>query len=113
MEVEHHLDDGVLIVTLVERRLDARSAPSFRDKLVDFINAGHHHIALDLSPVEFIDSSGLGAIISVLKQAVGQQGDLVIYGPRDTVLSLFKLTRLDKVFQILPQQAEAVAALRK
>jgi anti-sigma B factor antagonist len=112
MEIEHRVEDGMLLVTLIERRLDARSAPVFREKLADFVHAGHHRIALDISQVEFIDSSGLGAIVSLLKRVAGQ-GDVVICGARDTVLSMFKLTRLDKVFRIVGGPADALVALKQ
>lgn len=65
---------------------------------------------LDLSEVDFIDSSGLGAIVSSLK-AVGKQGNLIICGIGETVLSLFRLTRMDRVFQIVSSPEEAVRAL--
>lgn len=110
MEMEHRTEGNVLVVTLLEKRLDARSASAFKDKMVEFVHRGHHRLALDIHEIEFIDSSGLGAIVSVLKQ-LGGQGDLVICGARDTVTSMFKLTRLDKVFQMFPGAGDAVAAL--
>ena len=63
------------------------------------IESGHPLIALDLSEVDFIDSSGLGAIVSVLKQLDGR-GDLVIVGAKPAVMNLFRLTRMDKVFRM-------------
>jgi anti-sigma B factor antagonist len=65
---------------------------------------------VDLGAVEFVDSSGLGALVALLKQLSGR-GELVICGARETVMSMFKLTRLDKVFQIVATQDDAVAAL--
>lgn len=112
MELEHRNEGNVLVVTLLEKRLDARSAAAFKDKMVEFVRGGQTRIALDIREIEFIDSSGLGAIVSVLKQ-LGGQGDLVICGARDTVTSMFKLTRLDKVFQMFPGASEAVTALAK
>jgi anti-sigma B factor antagonist len=109
MDVEHRVERGVLIVTALESRLDARSAPMFRDKLIDFVRAGHDRIVLDISQIEFIDSSGLGALVSVLKQVTG--GDLVVCGARDTVMSMFKLTRLDKVFRMVPRPEDGLALL--
>lgn len=110
MELEHRNEGNVLVVTLPEKRLDARTAGAFKEKMIEFVRSGQTRIALDIHEIEFIDSSGLGAIVSVLKQ-LGGQGDLVICGARDTVTSMFKLTRLDKVFQMFPGTSEAVAAL--
>lgn len=90
--------------------MDARSAGEFKERVGAFIKAGNQWIALDLSEVEFIDSSGLGALVSVLKQ-LGGKGEIAIGGVRDTVASLFKLTRLDKVFQLYPDPGMALSAV--
>ena len=112
MELEHRVEGPILVATPLEQRLDARSAPSFRDRIIDFVKAGHQRIVLDLSRVEFIDSSGIGAIVSVRKQ-LADQGELVICGASPTVASMFKLTRLDKVFQIVLTQEDALASLNQ
>jgi anti-sigma B factor antagonist len=112
MELEHRVEDGKLVVAVLEKRLDARSATSFRERLGELVDVGHRRIVLDISSVEFIDSSGLGAIVSLLKQVAGD-GDLVICGARETVMSMFKLTRLDKVFRLVGGVSEALAALEK
>jgi len=89
---------------------DASVATDFKNRMIDCINAGNRHIALDLSEVDFIDSSGLGAIVSGLK-SVGQDGDMVIADVREPVMNLFRLTRLNRVFQMFPNLEEAVKAL--
>ena len=112
MTLEHRAEGDTLLVTLVDKRLDARSTASFREKMREFIAAGQRRIVLDLSHIEFIDSSGLGALVSLLKQLSGQ-GELVICGARETVMSMFKLTRLDKVFQMVARPEDARAAFAK
>ena len=110
MQIEGKKVGGLLIVTPLEKRLDASGAADFKGKIVDWINAGNLRIILDLSQVDFIDSSGLGAIVSCLK-TLGGNGDLIICGVQETVMSLFQLTRMNRVFQIFPTEAEAVKAL--
>jgi anti-sigma B factor antagonist len=97
-------------VKVLDKRMDARSAPEFKEKVGALIKAGNRWIALDLSEVDFIDSSGLGALVSILKQ-LGGQGEITIGGVRETVASLFKLTRLDKVFQMYADPRMAVNAV--
>ena len=80
--------------------------------MVDWINQGNRRIVLDLSEVDFIDSSGLGAIVSSLK-TLGNDGDLVICGIRETVMGLFKITRMNRVFQIFATESEAIEALSR
>ena len=110
MQIERRQVEEVLVVIPIEPRLDARGAVSFKETMGNFIKEGHSQIVLNLSNVEFIDSSGLGAIVSSLK-ALGLKGEMAICGARDTVLTMFKLTRMDKVFRILKEEAETIAAL--
>ena len=104
----HHED--VLVITVVEKRLDARCARPLRELTTGFIQSGQSKLVLNLHTVEFIDSSGLGALVSILK-TIGPQGELVLCGLRASLLGLFKLTRLDSVFTIAPGETEALTKL--
>jgi anti-sigma B factor antagonist len=110
MELIQRLEGNVVVARTGDQRLDARLAPELKQQLLELVGRGHPLIALDLSEVDFIDSSGLGAIVSVLKQLNGN-GDLVIAGAKPAVLSLFRLTRMDRVFRMFGDTDEAVAAL--
>jgi anti-sigma B factor antagonist len=110
MEIARHTTGNVLVAKTYEHRVDARLAAEFKQELFAVIDAGHPLIALDLSEVDLIDSSGLGAIVSALKQLKGR-GDLVIVGAKPAVANLFRLTRMDKVFRMFPRADDAVAAL--
>ena len=110
MLIESKEKDACLVVKLVEKRLDAHISVVFKEKLVGFVNDEQKNIILDLSDVEFIDSSGLGAIVSALKHIGSTGGSLSICGLQDATLSMFKLTRMDKVFNIYPNENEALAA---
>jgi anti-sigma B factor antagonist len=110
MELSRRTEGDVLVAKACDQRVDARLATEFKQQLLDLIATGHPRIALDLSDVDFIDSSGLGAIVAALKSLAGQ-GDLVIVGAKPAVANLFKLTRMDKVFRMYSAEAEALAAL--
>lgn len=110
MHIETNTHNDVLVVKLFEGRLDSYVATDFRDAMDAFINQGHERLVLDLSNVEFVDSSGLGAIVTTQKR-LGNSRDLVICGPNETVMRLFKLARLDKIFQIVGTEAEALSVL--
>jgi anti-sigma B factor antagonist len=109
MRFEENKVGNVLIAKVLDGRIAADIAPSFKANLGEYINSGNRAIVLDLTAVTFIDSSGLGALISSLK-SMGD-GDLVISGARATVASMFKLTRMDKVFRMYENTDAAVAAL--
>ncbi len=112
MEIEEKKVGEVLVVLPREKRIDASVSTGFKGRMVDWINQGNKRIVLDLSEVDFIDSSGLGAIVSSLK-TLGTDGDLVICGIRETVMGLFKLTRMNRVFQIFNDESEAIKALAR
>lgn len=104
-------ENEVTVLTLQGKRLDAALAPRFRNEVLQLVNDGAHRLVLDLANVEFMDSSGLGALVSVLK-GIGNRGRMAVCNAQGSVRQLFQLTRMDKVFPILPDTAAAVAAVR-
>jgi anti-sigma B factor antagonist len=110
MRFEENRVGSVLVAKVLEGRIAADSAPRFKAYLGDYINNGNRSIVLDLEAVSFIDAGGMSALVCGLK-AMGNEGELVISGARATVASLFKLTRMDKVFRMFENSDAAVTAL--
>jgi anti-sigma B factor antagonist len=110
--MESEVRDGVVVARPAERRLDASRAPAFKDEMAKLIESGSTHIVIDLSGVDFVDSSGLGAIVSCLKR-MGPKGSLAISGAHGAVSRLFSLTRMDKVFALHETVDQAVDSLRR
>ena len=77
----------------------ANKADDFRTSVADIVDAGNTQLVLDLCEVKFLDSSGLGAIVSIRKM-VGNEGDMVLCGLTGQVRSVFRLTRMDTIFDI-------------
>jgi anti-sigma B factor antagonist len=111
MNIETENIDGILVLKPCDPIIDASSAADFKSQLVAWIEEGNARILLDLSFIAFIDSSGLGAIISLLKLLSGK-GDICLCSIGDQVMSLFKLTRMDRIFRIYPSSALAVEAMK-
>jgi anti-sigma B factor antagonist len=107
MEMETKEINDILVVKPLVKRIDASIATAFKGQMIDLITKGKIKITLNLAQVDFIDSSGLGAIISVLK-TVAPKGSLAICCPTTPVMSLFKLTRMDKVFFIASTEEDAL-----
>lgn len=107
MEIQNRNEGDVLVVKLMDERLDVHIANEFRDKMIEFIRAGSDQIVLNLSKVNFVDSSGLGAIVSGLK-AIGMNGTMVISEASKPIQTVFKLTRMDKAFRIFDSENEAI-----
>ena len=107
MNISEERRGDILIMRVQEARLDAARAPALRDALLQQIDAGHSQIVLDLSTTEFMDSSGLGALVSAVKR-LGSRGTLAIAGAQGAVMRLFTLTRMDRVFALHPSVAAAI-----
>ncbi len=92
-------------------RIDAATATALKGVFVDLANEQKLRVILDLSAIDFIDSSGLGALINVHK-TVESRGRLVLSGITPKTLALLKLTRLDRVFRIAatPDEARTLVA---
>lgn len=88
-----------LLVVVDETRLDAAIATAFKDQMRQALAAGGSVVALDLSRVDFMDSSGLGALISVLK-GMPHGRRLELQGLRPNVERVLRLTRMDSVFTV-------------
>ncbi|MCV2892491.1 STAS domain-containing protein [Lentibacter sp. XHP0401] len=102
----------LLFVKVLAERIDAAAALKFKDSLREFTGqAKASHVVLDLSEVGFIDSSGLGAVVAVMK-LMGSTKRLDLAGLTPTVEKVFRLTRMDSIFTI-HAQAEDVNKLYK
>lgn len=96
--------DSHLTVTVEESRIDAAIATRFKDRLREIVLRGRKPVRLDMRRVDFMDSSGLGAMIAVRK-ALPESLPLVLEGMTPNVERVFRLTRMDSVFDIRPASA--------
>lgn len=90
-------------------RLTAVNAKSFKDDVLALINEGQNELIVDFQDVMFLDSSGLGALVGVLKK-IGHRGDLAVAGLNADVMQMFKICRMDRVFAV---HTDVEAALAK
>jgi len=100
---------GALHVQVNEDRIDAAVAIRFKDQMREIALQPSDRVVLDLSRVSFVDSSGLGAIVAVMK-ALAPARRLELAGLTPNVAKVFRLTRMDSVFTIHP--GPEAAALR-
>lgn len=96
------------MVTAVAGRLDLRTAPELRAQVSAALVAGPGSMIIDLSNVEFIDSSGLGVLIGLHKQAAAQGGRVTLVPPSGSARQIFALTRTESYFNIVPSQHAAL-----
>jgi anti-sigma B factor antagonist len=99
MNLHAHLTPEALVVSVDEDRIDAASAIQFKERMRELVAGPSPLVILDLSRVAFLDSSGLGAVVSVLKMMdAGRK--LELSGLTPTVEKVFRLTRMDTIFTI-------------
>ncbi len=91
--------DERIVIRVNESRIDAAGAIRFKDRMRELTGGGQPVVVLDLTRVDFLDSSGLGAVVSAMKLlGAGRRMELACLSP--TVAKVFHLTRMDTVFKI-------------
>jgi anti-sigma B factor antagonist len=84
-----------------------------RDLMIGLLGEGKRHFVLNLAAVDYIDSSGLGQLITIWSSVRNKGGHMTVLNPTKRVQRLFEITRLNKVFEILENETEAVEVARK
>ena len=87
--------------------IDVYTAPKLKEEIITLIEGGCSNVIVDLQGVAFIDSSGLGVLVSALRRARERDGVVRIICTRENILKIFRITGLDKVFPIFSDAAEA------
>ncbi|MDQ1849948.1 STAS domain-containing protein [Gemmobacter fulvus] len=105
MELLAKETSGLLLVQVLEDRIDAAGAIQFKDRMRALAAHGPQRVMLDMSRVLFLDSSGLGAVVAVMK-LLGPDCRLELSGLSPSVEKVFRLTRMDSVFTIHPALPE-------
>lgn len=101
--------NGVSVVT-VEGQLIVANRQELKQLVQDALDRGDRKFLLDFTKTAYIDSSGLGALVSISKKVREAGGDLRLSGLNEDLRSLFELTKLDTLFAITESAAEALAA---
>jgi anti-sigma B factor antagonist len=111
MDLCSRSEQNLQVVSVGEPRIDAAVAIEFKDAMRAATDGGSDTVVLDLSAVQFIDSSGLGAIVAAMKH-MGQSRRLALAGLTPTVEKVFRLTRMDSVFSVFPTLDGALSELK-
>jgi len=97
-----------MVVTVREERLDAHNSDELKVEMNRLFESGTKDLLVDLKEVRFIDSSGLGVLVSGYKNASTHQGSIKLCSLQTQVKSMFELTRLHRVFDIYQTVDEAL-----
>jgi anti-sigma B factor antagonist len=105
-----HMEErgAVMLLIVKEERLDAHNSGDLKAQMLKLFEEGKTSLVIDLRDVRFVDSSGLGALVSGFKNASSRNGNLKLSGLQLQVKSMFELTRLHRVFEIFTDVDEAL-----
>jgi len=112
MQLDRDIFENGLLITVASARIDASGAIQFKDQMRELTASGPARVVLNLEQVEFVDSTGLGAIVASMKQlATGQVLELAALN--SAVDKVFRLTRMDTVFTIHDKVDEVFEGSRR
>jgi anti-sigma B factor antagonist len=101
----------VTVVQLPGEQLDASNAKDFKRDIASILS-GASKVVFDLSRLRFLDSSGLGAMLSCLRQVNAAGGELKLCGLSKPVRALFELVRMHRIFDICDTKDDAIRILQ-
>ncbi|MGB3246633.1 MAG: STAS domain-containing protein [Sulfitobacter sp.] len=111
MRVASKTEEHMQVIRVLDNRIDAAVALTFKDTMRNQTMDGPATVVLNLQNVDFIDSSGLGAIVATMKHLAPARR-LVLAGLTPAVEKVFRLTRMDSVFSVFTSLEDALAAER-
>jgi anti-sigma B factor antagonist len=109
MEIPVDNMGDVNVAAIPVDELDASNAGEFKRDIAPVLQSSTK-LVLDLSRLSFVDSSGLGAMLSCLRQLTARSGDLKLCGMSKQVRALFELVRMHRIFDIYGTKEEAIGA---
>jgi anti-sigma B factor antagonist len=104
--------NGIRVEQVESKVLDASTARAFKEAVKPLLTQDAR-LVLDLSRIEFIDSTGLGALVSCLRQAHASGGEIKLTGLTKSARALFELVRMHRVFEIFNSSDEAIASYQQ
>jgi len=108
LEVETRPVDNGVTVLAPTGRLDVAGAPALKEAIVELVKNGAPKVVIDMEGVSFVDSTGLGSVISALKQIRNNQGEMRLAAPNQQARVVLELTTLDRVFPYYATVEEAL-----
>ncbi len=113
MDISYSTHEDIITITLEGEHLDAKEAPEFKQKTLDLISSTNkHRVILDLHKLSFIDSSGLGAFLSIMRALNSRGGDLKMANMTKPIRAVFELVCMHKIFEIYSSSEEALKSFK-
>ena len=110
MDFTTETKNGIAVIKINVPKATMERSKDFKEYLNREMSTGQKRIIIDMTDVNFIDSSFLATLVSGLKNIMGSKGDIKILGLQSPVRAMFELTRLYKVFEIFNTEQDALAS---
>jgi len=110
MHIKHQDDEGVAVLRLQGKIMGGPDATSLHEKLHELIEEGNLSVVVDLTEVDWMNSSGLGILIGGLSALRKSGGDLRLASATEKIEEVLRITKLDRVFTVYNTTDDAVAS---
>lgn len=111
MKYQHQVEDSVFVLTLLGDLIGENRGPELMELANEQVNEGIKLCAIDISDVRFINSSGIGVLITLLTKFRNVDGEVVLINPSEQVKKLLIITKLNAIFTIVDTKEEAIQEL--
>ena len=102
-----------LPVIELEGEVDVYTAPQLKQQIISLLESGARELVVDLSKVDYLDSTALGVLIGGLKRIREMDGNMALVCPSPRIRRVFEITGLDKIFDMFNSESEAQAGIGK
>jgi len=106
-------DDKKAAVIKIPTRLDASNSQPFKEKMSELVDKGYVNLIIDLTQTNFIDSSGLGALVGKISTCRKNNGDIRLISPTQRVVEILQITNLDKILKIYKSIDDAMKVIEE
>jgi anti-sigma B factor antagonist len=107
LDLSHRFEQGIPVVDVVGE-IDVYTVPKFKEHLSTIIEEGHTHLLINLQKVQYMDSSGFGALLGATKRLRPEGGTLGLVGSNQVITRMLKITRLNTIFDMFDSEGEAL-----
>ena len=111
MKIDTRKVGNVTVISPEGKMVIGEPVETFEATVVDLVDRGDHLVVIDLSRVTRIDSSGVGSLVSALRNCRDEGGDVRLSGPSDHLRKVLEMMGLEQVFEIDPDTSSSISAL--
>ncbi|WP_109833341.1 STAS domain-containing protein [Reichenbachiella versicolor] len=113
MKYSFRIEDNIMVVLFDGDLIGEENGPEIIESVTDTIDQGTTKCAIDISNVRYINSSGIGVLITILTKFRNKSGEVVLVNPSDQVKKLLVITKLNNIFTIEDDLDKAKQVLNK